>query len=183
MRDHLCESEHDREAHRSHIATLAGFSFAALLALLVVDSGLQRGFRLAIVYLFISFISYLAALNLQGYKSTRFEDQFATALAEVGSFGLVLAVVAVLQTSQLGAILASALAVLAVVVWGADHLVRVRLQYYHLSARGTAMPNEKRPESNSNHEKKELTFLTCPKHGTRFPKGSHCPHCDRDRRA
>ena len=26
-------------------------------------------------------------------------------------------------------------------------------------------------------EQKELTFITCPKHGTRYPKGSACPQC------
>ena len=26
-------------------------------------------------------------------------------------------------------------------------------------------------------EQKELTFVTCPKHGSRYPKGSACPKC------
>ena len=25
--------------------------------------------------------------------------------------------------------------------------------------------------------KKELDFVTCPRHGVRYPKGSSCPNC------
>ena len=29
-------------------------------------------------------------------------------------------------------------------------------------------------------EQRELTFVTCPKHGTKYPKGSACPKCVAD---
>jgi uncharacterized OB-fold protein len=32
-------------------------------------------------------------------------------------------------------------------------------------------------------EEKNLTFVTCPKHGKRYPKGSTCPKCDEENRS
>ena len=29
----------------------------------------------------------------------------------------------------------------------------------------------------SDEGKREFTFITCPKHGIRYPKGSVCPKC------
>jgi hypothetical protein len=31
--------------------------------------------------------------------------------------------------------------------------------------------------SREDERKREYTFLTCPKHGIKYPKGSECPKC------
>lgn len=35
---------------------------------------------------------------------------------------------------------------------------------------------DKKPAAGS-REEREMVFLTCGKHGVKFPKGSACPHC------
>ena len=129
MLDHLGDKELAREAHRSHILTLAGFSFAGLLALVVLERTLAGEFRFGVLYLLLSFLGFLAALNTQSYKSTRLQDQFGTALMELGSFGLILSVVVVLRAGQFGSLFTGVLCVLAVSVWGIDHLFRIRRCY------------------------------------------------------
>ncbi|MBW2620863.1 MAG: hypothetical protein JRC56_05985 [Deltaproteobacteria bacterium] len=84
------EEEQDRESHRSHILTLAGFSFTGLLAIAVLDATLVQDFRFAVYYLLVSFLCYLSALNFQGYKSKRWHDQLATALMDVASLSLMI---------------------------------------------------------------------------------------------
>lgn len=37
-------------------------------------------------------------------------------------------------------------------------------------------------DKKNNREKKELDFYCCPKHGTRYPKGSECPKCEEEKR-
>ncbi len=39
------------------------------------------------------------------------------------------------------------------------------------------MTDKKRKEQPNNIEKRELNFLTCPRHGIQYPKGSECPRC------
>ena len=94
MSETLAEDENDRESHRTLILALAAFSFAALLAIAVLDTTTQR-FRLPTYYLLISFLSYYFALNLQGYKFARWHDQLGDALVEAASLSLILAVMAV----------------------------------------------------------------------------------------
>ena len=130
MLDILCEDEQDREAHRAHILALAGFSFSGLLAVAVLDVTLMHDFRYAIYYLLLGFLCYLSALNLQGYKSRRWHDQFGTALVDIASLSLILSIISIIHLKEHFTII---LTILAILVWSADHLIRIRIQWNYLN--------------------------------------------------
>jgi len=131
----LGEEEQKREAHRSHILALAGFSFTGLLALVVLDSALSEDFHVAIYCLLVSFLCFLFALSLQGYKSTRGQDQLGTVLMDAATFCLVLSVISILSSKTPRSRFVCVLSLAAVVIWLLDHLVRVRLQWKYLKAK------------------------------------------------
>lgn len=93
MQDKLLEAECDREGHRAIILPLSGFSFTGVLALIVLQKTNNLDLHLQIYYLFLSFISYLCALNIQKYKSRRWHDQIGTALYELASLSLILSII------------------------------------------------------------------------------------------
>ena len=131
-RDHmseiLCENEQDRESHRSHILALAGFSFTGLLAIAVLDATLLQDFHYAVYYLLVSFLCYLSALNFQGYKSKRWHDQLATALMDAASLSLIMSIISILKIRPFSAFFVSILSALALLIWGVDHIARIRFQ-------------------------------------------------------
>lgn len=47
------------------------------------------------------------------------------------------------------------------------------------------MPKREEPDRKPGKEpdeQRELTFVTCSKHGSRYPKGGSCPQCTREAR-
>lgn len=134
MREVLSEEEHDREANRSLILAFAGFSFTGVTALIVLEPTVKQSVRGAVFFLLVSFLSYLWALNLQSYKATRWQGEAASALAEIGSLSLVMALVSLLVTSAFGEIFIGGTALLAVGVWGMDHFTRLRLDWCYLQS-------------------------------------------------
>jgi len=177
------EEEQDREAHRTHILALAGFSFSGLLALVVLEVAILQGFHIAIYCLSISFLFYLFALNLQGYKSKRWHDQMATAIVEAASLALMLSVLSILHFQNFSSGFALGLSALGLFVWLLDHFLRLGYQARYLKIRRNVKMSErqikKKPEGSN---KRELDFITCPKHGIRHPKGSKCPKCVAERK-
>ena len=133
MSETLAEDENDRENHRTLIMALAGFSFAALLAIAVLDTTTQR-FRLPTYYLLISFLSYYFALNLQGYKFARWHDQLGDALVEAASLSLILAVITVVWATYANEPFAWFVIILALAVWLVDHVIRLWLSARYLRA-------------------------------------------------
>lgn len=129
----LSEEEQDRETHRTVISALAGFTFSALLALVFLESARERGLTFSIFTLFISFLGYLEALNIQGYKGTRWHDEIGNAFMETGSFGLVLSMVGVLLTQLNANLTTYGLSILAILIWLIDHIIRLRIMWKHLS--------------------------------------------------
>jgi hypothetical protein len=121
------EEEQDREGYRMHILAFAGFSFLGVAAFAVVESSLRTGLSWAIYYLTLSFFSYMFSLNVVNYKSTRGQDQLATALLEVGTLSLFLAVVSTLVATRSGVTII--IAIIATFVWGADHTYRLLLDW------------------------------------------------------
>src|SRR5688572_18295865 len=89
------EDELDRKGNREIILPLAGFSFTALLALVVLDANRVAGLRWPILFLLLSFLGFYASLNLQAYKARRWHDQVATGLKEAAAGWLILSVVAI----------------------------------------------------------------------------------------
>ena len=123
-----CENEQDRESHSSHILALAGFSFTGLLAIAVLDATLLQDFHYAVYYLLVSFLCYLSALNFQGYKSKRWHDQLATALMDAASLSLIMSIISILKIRPFSAFFVSILSAIALIIWGVDHILRVRFQ-------------------------------------------------------
>jgi hypothetical protein len=132
MQDVLSEEEHDRESNRSLILAFAGFSFTGVTALIVLEPTVKQSVRGAVFFLLVSFLSYLWALNLQSYKATRWQGEAASALADVGSLSLVMALVSLLVTSAFGEMFVGGTALLAIGVWGMDHFTRLRLDWCYL---------------------------------------------------
>jgi hypothetical protein len=131
MFEELEESEKDRDTHRSVIIPMAGFSFTALLALVVAEAGLQLEFQLSIYFLFLSFLGYFVSLNLQSYKSCRWHDLVSITLIETASFSLILAIINIIMTKMHGDMYFN-LSLVAIVVWIMDHSIRYFLLWRYL---------------------------------------------------
>ena len=86
-------------------------------------------------FLLVSFLTYLWALNLQGYKAYRWQGEAATALSETGSLCLVLALVSLLVSSKFGKPFVFATSLLAIAVWFIDHAMRIRIDWKYLATR------------------------------------------------
>jgi len=134
MRDALNEGAIDRANHRSLIAALAGFSFAGLLALVALPGSLLER-ALPIWYVLLSFLSYLAALNLQGYKALLWHDQIGDALFEISSLGLIASVITFILKSELPTAFHIIATALALSVWALDYLIRIHFTVDYLSAK------------------------------------------------
>jgi hypothetical protein len=135
MGERLSEEELDRDSHREYIAAMAGFSFTALIALILLDASFTASFRLPIYYLLLSFLAYLFALNLQGYKATRWQDEAGTAAMDVGSLCLILSIVVLLVTQIHDGRFSSLLSVLAIGIWLLHHILHISFEHRYLSAR------------------------------------------------
>jgi len=131
MGDNLDEAAIDRTNHRSLIVALAGFSFAGLLALVALPGHLSER-ALPIWYVLVSFLSYLATLNLQGYKASRWHDQIGDALYEMAALGLIASVITFVLKSELPLAFRTIATVLAASVWMFDFIIRIRFTIEYL---------------------------------------------------
>ena len=118
----------DREGHRGLILALAGFSFTGLIALAVLDQALQKNFELATVYLVVSFMAFMFALNMQSYKSRRWQDDIGTIAADIATLSMLLSVIAVLFTGRPSSAI-RAVAALGLLIWFVDHAVRLGIEW------------------------------------------------------
>lgn len=142
MTEYLTEVEKDRESHRSYILALAGFSFSGLLAIAVLDTALQQNFKLSVYYLFISFLCYLFTLNMQSYKARRWHDQMATAFMDAASLSLIMSVLSILYSQNTNKFFKIILSIIALLFWGIDHFIRIRIQWKYLKIKGGKSKNE-----------------------------------------
>ena len=124
----LPEPENDRAEIRSYILGLGGFSFTALVALILLAPSIQKDIQYSIYYIFLSFLSYFFALNLQGYKNKRWHDIISDALIETASLCLILTVVSLLMVSSLGQIFIYSISILALSIWLLDFIIRLFIQ-------------------------------------------------------
>jgi FtsH-binding integral membrane protein len=118
----------NREGHRGLILALAGFSFTGLIALAVLDQALQKNFELATVYLVVSFMAFMLALNMQSYKSRRWQDDVGTIAADVAMLSMLLSVLAILLTGRPSPMI-RIVAALGLLIWLVDHVVRLRIEW------------------------------------------------------
>lgn len=130
--DVLKEGEQDRDAHRSIILGLAGFSFTAVAGLAVLDASIRSSLQLPIWYVLVSFVCYVSALNLQSYKATRWQNQLAAALIEAGSLSLTLTLVALLFNTKFDPWFPYLASAIALGAWFADHAITLCLENAHL---------------------------------------------------
>jgi len=130
--DTLSECELDRDRHRTVILALAGFSFTATIALFVLHSSTKLELGLPIYHVLLSFSVSLMAMNVQSYKSSRWHDQLATALNEVATLSLALALASMIFYNPFSASLRNALLVIASLPWFLDHIIRLVVQARYL---------------------------------------------------
>lgn len=135
MKELLGEEELDREAHRTFMLAMAGFSFSGLLAMVVLDTALRRDFHFAVYYLLLSFLCYLCAINLQSYKAKRWQDQAAAALKDAATLCLILSVLSILNSGGFETGFALVMSALAILVWFIDHFLRLRFLWIFLKGR------------------------------------------------
>ena len=131
-RERLSESELARDQHRAVILIFAGFSFTATLALIVLDPHTQIDLGLATYFVLLSFSISLVAINIQSYKSSRWQDQLATALSDVATLSLALALAVIAFQSSFAASFRVILSGIALVPWFLDHVLRLALQAKYL---------------------------------------------------
>jgi FtsH-binding integral membrane protein len=129
MKNGLTKDERDTESHRTYIMGLAGFSFSGLLALVVLDTALRKDYQLPIYYLFLSFLGYLFALNMQRYKFTRWRDHLANALMDMASLCLILSILGILMTQDFRPAFACSLSIAAIIVWLLDHCLQLKYDW------------------------------------------------------
>lgn len=135
MQDKLSETENDREGHRAIILPLSGFSFSGVLALIVLQKTNNLNLHLQIYYLFLSFVSYLCALDIQKYKSRRWHDQVGTALYELASLSLILSIIFSLIFFLPYHISHWVLIIFAITAWTTDHYIHLKFEYDYLIAK------------------------------------------------
>ncbi|MHA1874877.1 MAG: hypothetical protein ACTSUC_00355, partial [Promethearchaeota archaeon] len=132
LNDFLPEKENDRTDIRSYTLSLAGFTFAALIALVFIETKNQRDCQVPIYFVFISFIFYLFALNIQGYKSRRWHDLLSDTLLETASLCLIVTVISLLFITSLDRIFIYLISSFSILVWLTDFVIRVTiLKHYY----------------------------------------------------
>lgn len=136
LKEILKEEENDRAEIRSYILALGGFSFTALVGFIVLEPAIKQNIQFSIYYVFISFISYFFALNLQGYKSKRWHDIISDALIETASLCLILTVISLLFVSNLNEMFTYIISILAIFIWLIDFIIRLNIQINYLNQKG-----------------------------------------------
>ena len=129
----LSQNELDRDTHRSYILALSGFSFTALLAVVLLEATVVQGLHFVIYYLLLSFLFFLAALNIQGYKAKRWQDELATSFADIATLSLILSIIFVLFSpnfkNNFDIRFSVSITILASLIWALDHFYRIYLQF------------------------------------------------------
>jgi hypothetical protein len=119
----LGEDELDRESGHGLALALAGISFAAVVAVLLMPAPPE----VPLYFLTLSFLAFLAAMGGERYKSTRWQDQTVAALRDVGVLALLMGLFflspALVNSAALGNLIA--LAVVGWLVAHGRHLLRV----------------------------------------------------------
>jgi len=120
------------EGFRTYILALAGFSFTGLLALALIDRTAQHNLALAILYLVISFLAFIACLNWQSYKQLRWEHEAAGILLDCAVLSMLLAVLSIVLTSEFPISLRYVIAIVGAAIWMIDHAARFAIDVKYL---------------------------------------------------
>jgi len=136
MRETLPEEALDRDSYRTMILAFAGFSFTGLLGVAVVDSMVRYlDLRMSSYFLMVSFVTFLAAYDLQGYKCFRWQDQLGDALVESARLALIFSVLVVEARHANPAFMVVTMG--ALVLFSVDHLTRLYIvgRFLHLKGK------------------------------------------------
>lgn len=132
MSDMLSEEERDTDAHRMVLLALMTLSFTGLLALAVVDATLRKNLHIPTYFLLVSFLVYMGALEIQGYKFYRSRDQLSDALMETGTLCLLLSVVRLIWITNAGTAFPVVMTAIAMGGWLVTFLYRLSLSASNL---------------------------------------------------
>jgi hypothetical protein len=124
MSEDLSVNERATTEHRTVILALAGFSFSAALALPAYGASTQADVLLPTFYVVVSFLCYMGALNSQTHKFARWHDQVGSALADIATLSLILAVLGMVAALQPPCAYFLVLVALSALVWGGDTVLR-----------------------------------------------------------
>jgi hypothetical protein len=124
MSEELSVNERAATEHRTVILALAGFSFSAALALPAYGASTQADVLLPTFYVVVSFLCYMGALNSQTHKFSRWHDQFGSALADIATLSLILAVLGMVAALQPPWEYFLVIVALSAFVWGGDTILR-----------------------------------------------------------
>ena len=144
MKEVISEEVMQRDTHRSMITALAGFSFTALLGLVVMQGVSALGLEPAILCLLWSFLSYLVALNLQGYKFNRLRDLVSDAMMESASLALLWAVSMILWVIDVSWVCKVLVPLASGITWLVNHYIRLNYTSQFLSSNGASGKPEKK---------------------------------------
>lgn len=139
MSEQLPEEAQERDLQRTFIFSLAGFSFAAVVGMAVLEGALRISLKFAAWYVLVSFVALIASLNLQSYKSTRWQGQIGTGLLEVGTLALMLSLVALMFTAGFSNTFRCAAGVITLLPWMIDHLIRLMIDHRYLAERAKSV--------------------------------------------
>lgn len=131
MAEVLCENENDRDGHRSLILAFAGFSFAGVVGLVVLEP-VNVDVKYPVYYFIGSFLAYFWAFNLEGYKAKRWEDNLSAGLRDVGSLCLILGLSTLLFSRQYDFWFIALASWLAIMGWIVDCVVRFSIDWRYM---------------------------------------------------
>lgn len=134
MAKRLPEDAQERDPQRVIILPLAGFSFTAVAALAVLDVSSRPGLQLSVWYGLVSFIAYLGSFNLQSYKVSRWQNQLATGLIEVGSLSLLLTLISLLFHAKFEPMFQWIACVIGLAAWSIDHAIKLWIDHQYFRA-------------------------------------------------
>ena len=140
----LTESQMDRDASRTVVLAMAGFSFAGVVGLAVLENATQQQqFQLPLFYLLVSFLSYYVALNIQAYKFFLRLDLLSDTFIDIAGLALITAIVGIILSTKYDPLYKLVILLLALGAWGYDHSNRLRFtnQAYTNFARKEALDN------------------------------------------
>jgi len=117
-----------RDKHRSYLLSMMSLSFAALLALVVINKELQGDYFMPIYYSLIAFLSYFTSLNIQGYKYLVWHDEIVDISLETGNLCLIFIIISIVYYSGLSPSFKAVMIIISLLIWLIDFFIRILLE-------------------------------------------------------
>lgn len=167
--------EKDLETNRNFNLTMCGFSFTGLLGLVVLENTIKDiHLDKQICFIFISFISYYIANNIQSYKFYYWMDELAIYCMETGSLFLILTIITSFNFC-LGLFCSIIFSIVGVLIWYIDFCIHIYCT--NKSFEGKMKKKIKKPNPSNKPPCLGLGFEQCPIHKTIYHRGGTCPDC------